>query len=802
MFIPPVIERELRAALHRRNGTKSRSRVAKIGVAIVVFFLLVSTLIPWAGWGQNLHRWFFYWGLYLAITPPIRISVGLFSEERRNRTLELLYLTGVTSGELFLGKLFGGMLVASADLLALAPLLTLPFLIGGISLDLYFATIACLPALFLFCIATGVLASVLFKDEGAAFIFMIFLAVGVNLAVPIPFYLGRVLSGAAPFSAKWLCLSPVYAPYLVIGNFGGTGPALFWRTILAIIAWSGLCLIAAVWYLNRNWREDVQGGVLSAWRSPWKAWLYGAPSWRADLKAALLPANPFQWLIQQDRRPALAGYAAIGFVCAVWLLGWRAWPQSWPSNPNFFLTAMVLIVLVNWLTMYAAARRMGTDRRDGIFELVLTTPASPEEIVDGEVRGLEAQFKPLRITVFCLLMLMMAMGFHMRSWNARAAITYLLIWCVLGVWCLRSPKGAVLRVAWAALNSGQTAYSVFKWRGNKWTWIWLLYNFRGLASAGFGSGSFTFPSGSTTEFMWVCVLGIPAVAIYGFGLTIQRELQSDMRRRMIMDMRLIATEPLPDPHDPAFKNWDGIHRLRHRVSKFEFGDGWPVFADPVEPQRLQAYLDSRSHREMSNGKVSAPQDVLALFRALDERRVNYSVAGRLAMNAYFGNREVNDIDVLVSNRALKLIPDVHIEGQTNFFAGAQYRQIRVVAYLTENPFFEEVRAEFQTKVPVAGVQVAVATVEGLIALNLYAVHCLNRQRQYYRIEAYEVNIIALLTLCEPAALERVVTLMRAYIPAEHQEELEDTLKTCRKEAARWHKQPIFNKVLKALGALS
>jgi hypothetical protein len=802
MFIPPVIERELRVALHRRSGTESRSRVAKVGVAIAVFFMLVSVLVPRASWLQNLHQWFFYWGLYLAIAPPIRISVGLFSEERRNRTLELIYLTGVTSGELFLGKLVGGMLVASADLLALAPLLALPFLIGGISLNLYFATVACLPALFLFCIAAGVLASVLFKDEGAAFIFMIFFALGVNLAVPIPFYLGRILSGIAPFPAKWLCLSPAYAPYLVITNFGVAGPIVFWRTILAIIAWSGLCLTAAVLFLSRNWREDVREGVQSAWRGSWKAWLYGAPSRRAALKNALLLANPFQWLIQQDRRPVLVGYSAIGSVCAVWLLGWRAWPQTWPSNPNFFLTSMVLIVLVNWLTMFTAARRIGTDRRDGIFELVLTTPASPEEIVDGEVRALEAQFKPLQITVFCLLLLMMTMGFHMRSWNARAAITYLLMWCVLGVWCLRSPKGGVLKVMWAALNSGQTAYSVFKRRGNKWTWFWVLYNLRGLANAGFGGGSFAFPSGSTTEFALVCIIGIPAGAFYYLGQSIQRELQSDMRRRMIMDMRLIATEPLPDPHDPLFKNWDGVHRLRYRGSKAQIGEGWPVFADPAEPQPLQVYLNSRSHRGIANGNVTAPRDALALFRALDEGRVNYSVVGGLAMNAYFANREVKDVDVLVSGSALKLIPELHIEEQTNFFVCAQYCQIRVVAYLTENPFFEEVRVEFETKVPIAEMEVAVATAEGLIALNLYAVHCLNRQREFYRIETYEVNIIALLTRCQPASLERVVTLLRLHIPEEHQEELEDTLRTCRKEAAQWQKQSILNKARKALGVIS
>jgi len=200
MFLAPVIERELRRALHANKGHKSRFRVALIGAIVVVVFLWIFALSGSAQWGWNLHQLFFWAGLYLAIAPSMRISVGLFSEERRNQTLELLFLTGMGSGELFIGKLLGGTLVASSDLLALAPLLAMPFLIGGISLDLYLATLACLPALLLFVVAVGVLASVLFKDDGAAFVFMVVFAACICLAAPIPYYLGQVLIGTTPFS--------------------------------------------------------------------------------------------------------------------------------------------------------------------------------------------------------------------------------------------------------------------------------------------------------------------------------------------------------------------------------------------------------------------------------------------------------------------------------------------------------------------------------------------------------------------------------------------------------------------------
>jgi hypothetical protein len=287
----------------------------------VAGFLLIAAVSGSVGFAGTLHRWFFYWGLYLAMAPPARISIGLFSEERRNQTLELLYLTGMTSGELFVGKLLGSVLIASSDLLALAPLLAAPFLMGGISLDLYLATMVCLPAVLLFCTGVGTLASVLFDEEGAAFIFMAIFAAGTSLAVPIPFYLGKMLGGAAPFSPNWLCLSPAYAPYLVTAGLGGSGPQAFWLAMMGMLVWSGMCLGLACFLLSRNWRNTLRGAAPSSWRGSFDGWVRGAPGWRSGLRQRLLPAHPFQWLVQQDRQPVLLGYGAIGVVCLVWVLG-------------------------------------------------------------------------------------------------------------------------------------------------------------------------------------------------------------------------------------------------------------------------------------------------------------------------------------------------------------------------------------------------------------------------------------------------------------------------------------------------
>jgi hypothetical protein len=796
MFLQAVIERELRSAFHRRQGTKSRFRVAVIGVSIVVLLLFISTLIDPAQWGRTLHQWFFYWGLYMAIAPAARISVGLFSEERRNQTLELLYLTGMSSAQLFVGKLLGGALIASSDLLALAPLLAMPFLSGGISLDLYLATIACLPALLLFCIAVGVLASVLFKDDGAAFIFMVLFAGCVNLAVPIPFYLGKLLSGVPPFSANWLCLSPGYAPYLIAVNFGGAGPLAFWKALVGNLAWSGLCLSLACPFLSRNWRNDIRGAVQTGWRGSLDAWIHGTPSWRMALRNKLLPANPFQWLVQQDRRPVLLGYCAIGVICVLWLVGWRAWPRAWPSNANFFITAMVLIMIVNWLILFAAARRIGTDRRDGILELLLTTPLSPEEMVDGEVKALEAEFRPLRLAVLSLLILMMALGFMIRSWNVLAAITYLLIWGFLCVWCLNNPRGRILKVMWAALNTGLPVHSVFRWRGNRWSWFWMFYNSQILFRNGFGGGAAAFPTGSILEFTLVSVAVVVTSAFWCLGWTLQGELQSDTRRRLIMDMRLIATEPLPDPNDPFFKKWDGAHRLQYRHKSTPIRDGWPVFADPVAADSPQSRGYAAPQRKACNGSAAVPRDALDLFNLLHDWAAGFTIVGELAMNAHLADRNARDVDLLMSASELKSVSDLRILEKTDLFSCAQFRGIRAVVYLTEHPFFAAIQREFVTTLDLGGIKVGVATVEGLIALNLYALHLLSRQREYYRQEMYEMNIIALLARYQTLSLEPVLALIRSHIPEQYTDELKNTLNMCGARAARSHEQTSLNKATK------
>src|SRR5262249_54124669 len=151
----------------------------------------------------------------------LQLSVGLFAAERKQQSFELLYLTGMHPSELFVGKLLGGAMVSSYGLMALAPLMTVPFLSGGVSINLFMATVVCLPTIFLFVLSIGSMATAMCRDEGTALVTAGVLLGILTLAVPLPYNLGVLIAGAAPFHRSWLLPTPAMGPWMAARNFAG-----------------------------------------------------------------------------------------------------------------------------------------------------------------------------------------------------------------------------------------------------------------------------------------------------------------------------------------------------------------------------------------------------------------------------------------------------------------------------------------------------------------------------------------------------------------------------------------------------
>ena len=550
MLVPPIIENELRRALRRYNPIRARLMAGAVAGIVSLVFLLVGLAVR--TWGAELFHYLFLGSLYAVIIRPAQIVAGLISEERRNETLELLFLTGMTSFELFIGKVLGAALVASCELLAITPFLALPFLSGGMSPHLFIAAVVCLPTLLFFVISVAILASVLCRDDAMALATTAAFIGIVSCATPVPYFLGKLLSGQPPFSAAWLSCSPGYLAWMVGSQFSLGSWTEFWSSVFYTWLWTLLCFCAAGFILSRNWRTDPNAGIFKKWWDRWQIFLRGTEGWRSRLSATVLASNPYQWLAQRDRRPILTGWGVILTICIIWIAGWALWPSHWPSTMNFFITAMVMKMVLDAAISQTAARRIGYDRRDGNFELLLTTPLSPTDIIQGQVTAVREQFRPLRHFVLGLYTLMLLGGFLTRTWNTAAVVTYLMVWTVFFFWCSGDGTNKVPLIAWIAANTGRPNFAVFRSSGGIASWFWIIFQLRNLGSLGGRLSGF--PTGSFTECVIVVFIGIViliiAIAFSSYG--------SDMHSQFVWHLRSIVQEPVPDPHDPRYKKWKDV----------------------------------------------------------------------------------------------------------------------------------------------------------------------------------------------------------------------------------------------------
>ncbi|MBU6400768.1 MAG: ABC transporter permease subunit, partial [Verrucomicrobia bacterium] len=343
-----------------------------------------------------------------------RVTADCLSEEKREGTLGLLFLTDLRGYDVVLGKLVATSVNSIYGLLAVLPVLALPLLLGGVDpRAVWQSAVALLDTLFL-SLAAGMLVSAMCRNERKAMATTLLLLFILVAGLPIArtmlteVFNHRPVVGPDPL----LVFSPAYLfgqATVSLNTFGATRRQNFVVSAVAVQGLAWLFLAWASWLLPRSWQERPAGAIRLRWRQCWQLWTQGAEGFRQGARRHLLEANPFLWLAGRDRFKTDLVWAFLGLGGVVWFWGWATWGRDWLGLETGIATAVVLHgALKCWLAS-EASRRFVEDRRSGALELVLSTPMAVEEIVRGQMLALRRQFAgPMLVVLLADLLLMIA----------------------------------------------------------------------------------------------------------------------------------------------------------------------------------------------------------------------------------------------------------------------------------------------------------------------------------------------------------------------------------------------------------
>ena len=391
----PIASRELRVAARKRSTFWLRDAAA-LAVLVIAGAALLMAHVSWAGTSQ-VGRLLFYVLTWLCLVAGL--ASGLFftsdclSEEKREGTLGLLFLTDLRGYDVALGKLLAGSLRSFYSLLAVFPILAITLLLGGVSAGQYWKSALALVNALFFSLTTGMAVSAVSRDSQRAMAATLFVVLLLSAGGPGADGVMAGLHGRS-FSPFWSLASPAWV-LMAAGGLVGTS---YWKGLLAtqLIGWSMLALSSALvphaWQDPRRNRYTLNAGFSYAWR-------YGGAARRARVRRRLVEQQPVAWLICRERWQAL-GLWALAFLLVTGFC-WAGIKHQDALMLWSMLGALLAMVLYLWAASQSC-RFFVEARRSGLLELLLATPLKERHIIDGQWAGLRHMFGlPLLLLLGC-----------------------------------------------------------------------------------------------------------------------------------------------------------------------------------------------------------------------------------------------------------------------------------------------------------------------------------------------------------------------------------------------------------------
>lgn len=402
-----IIWRELTVGARQRATYRGRLIAGATMLVLFAAFVLLSQHPP----NQLGPMLFAITSMLLflqALLSGVRLTADSLSEEKRDGTLGLLFLTELRAFEVVLAKMAARSLRALYALIATLPVFTFCILMGGIrGLDSIYIAILLLTVM-LFSLAVGVFVSAQVTEDKAAFLGTLGLLAAFTLLPLLLWKICSTLTAQAPWCDYLLYPSPAYAYTAVPWTAAPSAIAEFWGSILVLNLLSGALAIAAAILLRKSFQQQFVATSPPA-KTP-------AP---ADEGVTPIPAsktletNPFRWLLEREKLFPKIMRAFLALTIILALIG----TYSLQSKSVGALVTVLMYTLyglhVLWKILLTSdvVRRLHHDHRSGSLELLLSTPLAVREILKAQRKHTFRLFFPSAIALCLASAVMFSHGF-------------------------------------------------------------------------------------------------------------------------------------------------------------------------------------------------------------------------------------------------------------------------------------------------------------------------------------------------------------------------------------------------------
>ena len=458
----PIVQRELMLAA--RALSTYRNRVLVVGVctlvATLIMLLSLGGLNP-SMIGRQMFGTLTFLALLFCVFDGVRKTADCLSEEIREGTIGLLFLTDLKSHDIVIGKLAANSLNSIYGLLSIMPLLGLPMLMGGVLLGEFIRVSIALLSVLMFSLCAGMWVSSWTRDEQAS-ISRSFALMLLFMFVPefFPYHFVKLLS---PYEAFRIASTGFYQSHLL----GQYYLALATTQILSLIF-----LVLASVTLPFTFRSEPKALSLPK-RFSKKPAHFAAQDLPLHLTrltvSKLGDENPMHWLASRKGLQRKTGnmYLVLAVFLGVSCILFSIFiDYSWTAFIALFL---VLNFLFKLRFASISCNCMAEARRNNALEMIMVTPLGESEILNGiesaQNRLLRSGLKMYAIEWACLTTSFLISAIrdnHFSGTSSDTASLCFIASCLYGLIFVGDCAALRATGAWMGLVSPKESSAVFK----------------------------------------------------------------------------------------------------------------------------------------------------------------------------------------------------------------------------------------------------------------------------------------------------------------------------------------------------